>query len=306
MLVLEDNFSTKLQYETYIALGNFDGLHLGHLSLIKKVVEMSHMNNKKSMVLTFKNHPLSIINSSLKPKLLMNKDTKIKLFSSLGVDIVNFINFDSSMMKMLPEVFLKNLLYYYNANGIVVGFNFRFGYKNQGNVDLLYSLKDKLNLEAYVMEPVIYNNEIISSSRIRKLIAEGEVASANKMLMESYAVAGKVVKGRQLGRTIGFPTLNLEIDDNYLIPGRGVYHTVANIQGKLYKSITNVGVNPTVNGQKLTVECHVLGFCEEIYDSFVTVHFLNRIRDEKKFNSMEELKAQLKKDKEYVELKINW
>lgn len=300
MLVLEDNFSTKLQYETYIALGNFDGLHMGHLSLIKKVVELSKKNNKKSMVLTFKNHPLSIIDNSLKPKLLMNKGTKIKFFDSLGVDIVNFINFDCGMMKMQPEDFLKNLQYYYNAAGIVVGFNYRFGYKNQGNVDLLYSLKDKLNLEAYVMEPVIYDNEVISSSRIRKLISEGEVASANKMLMESYAVNGKVVKGRQIGRTFGFPTLNLEIDESYLTPGRGVYQTVTNIGGKLYKSITNVGVNPTVNGQKLTVECHVLDFSEEIYGSFVTVHFISRIRDEKKFNSVNELKEQLNKDKAYV------
>jgi len=300
MLVLEDNFSTKLQYETYIALGNFDGLHIGHLSLIKKVVELSKKNNKKSMVLTFKNHPLSIINSSLKPKLLMSKGTKIKFFESLGVDIVNFINFDCSMMKMMPEDFLKNLQYYYNANGIVVGFNFRFGYKNQGNVDLLSSLKDKLNFKTYVMEPVIFDNEVISSSRIRKLIAEGDVSSANKMLMESYGVAGKVVKGRQIGRTLGFPTLNLEIEDSFLIPGRGVYHTVTNINNKLYKSITNVGVNPTVNGQKLTVECHVLDFSEEIYGSSVNVHFINRIRDEKKFNSIDELKEQLNKDRAYV------
>jgi len=300
MLVLEDNFSTKLQYETYIALGKFDGLHIGHGSLIKEIVKLAKENNKKSMILTFKNHPLTVINNSLKPKLLINNDMKLQFFKDLGVDIVNFINFDNNIMKMQPEEFLNNLLHYYNAKGIVVGFNFRFGYKNEGDVELLTSLKSKMNFEAYVMEPVIYDSEVISSSRIRKLIGAGNVAIANKMLMKPYRITGRVIKGRQLGRTIGFPTLNLELDSNYLIPGRGVYHTSVSIDGECYNSITNIGLNPTVQGENLSIECHVIEFNQDIYGKVVNVTFIERIRDEKKFNSLDELAKQLKRDKEYV------
>jgi riboflavin kinase/FMN adenylyltransferase len=300
MLIIKDNFKTKLQYPTYIALGNFDGLHLGHMQLINKTVELSKENYAKSMVCTFENHPLSIINPEISPKLIMDNDTKIKLLENVGIDIVNLVNFDKEFMKTTPEEFIKSMVNFYNVKGIVVGFNYRFGYKNLGDVEMLEAYSNILGYKLYVCEAVSTNSEIVSSSKIRHLISEGNVTKANELLGRCHTTIGEVIKGKQLGRTIGFPTVNLDYNRQYILPKGGVYYTVVEYDNVMYKAITNIGYNPTVEGGKLSVETHILNFDKQIYGEVIKINFVCRIRDEIKFNTIDKLKAQLLKDKDYA------
>ncbi|MCB2299775.1 bifunctional riboflavin kinase/FAD synthetase [Clostridium tagluense] len=300
MIIIKDNFKTKLEYPTYIALGSFDGLHLGHMHLVNKAVELSKENNAKSMICTFKNHPLSVINKEICPQLIMDNDTKIKLLEGTGIDIVNLVSFDKDFMKITPEQFIKDMVNFYNTKGIVVGFNYRFGYKNLGDVEMLQKYSSILGYKLYVCEAISNNNEVVSSSNIRHLIAEGNIIKANELLGRPHSITGEVIKGKQLGRTIGFPTVNLNYNKQYIIPKGGVYYTLAQYDNNIYKAITNIGYNPTVEGGKLSVETYILNFDKQIYGEKVKINFVSRIRDEVKFDTVEELRQQLIKDKEYA------
>ncbi|MGL5380967.1 bifunctional riboflavin kinase/FAD synthetase [Clostridium sp.] len=300
MIVLNDIIIKDKHKDNYVALGSFDGLHLGHLSLIKKVVEMAREKNANSMVFTYINHPRALINKDLAPKLIMDLQSKIQCLEKEKIDVVALRNFTQEFMKMSPEDFIKLLCEDYNVKGIVVGFNFRFGHKNQGDVHLLEKLKNKYNYELHVMEPYKYKEDIISSTRVRGSIQEGKVSEAFEMLSRPFMIRGKVTHGKKLGRTIGFPTANLSFNEDVIIPKIGVYYTNVAWNGKLFKGITSVGNNPTVNGQQLTIETYILDFNSMIYDEEIEVYFIERIRDEKKFNSLDELVNQLFKDKEFA------
>lgn len=308
MKVIRDNFKMKIKNPTFIVLGSFDGIHQGHKALIQNAVEAAKEYNEaledeklraKVMVCTFRNHPLFTINKDLAPKLIMSNEQKIDVLHELGVDIVNLIDFDEKFMKISPEKFIFNLKDCYNVKGITVGFNYRFGYKNLGDVDLLKTLSGSLNFKLVVMDPVIIEEEIVSSSAIRYLIQEGNIEKANKFLGRPFTLSGKIIKGRQLGRTIGFPTINLDYSRKFIIPKGGVYYTHVNYKEIIYKGITNVGYNPTVQGKKLSIETYILDFNESIYDEVVQLYFISKIRDEKKFSSIDSLKDQLEKDKEF-------
>lgn len=202
---------------------------------------------------------------------------------------------------MDPEEFIRWLCNDYSIRGIVVGFNFRFGYKNLGDIELLKKLKEKYSYELCVMEPCIYEDDVVSSTRIRKEIVNGDISIANEMLSRHYSITGNVVHGKKLGRQIGFPTANISLTTPKLIPKVGVYYTNIEINGKIYKGITSIGNNPTVNGKELTIETYILNFNEYIYDEEIKIYFIDRIRDEMKFNGLDELVCQLKKDKRYAE-----
>lgn len=300
MIVIDNNSQDIRNTSNYIALGSFDGLHLGHLSLINEVVKISKEKNCNSMVFTFKNHPRAFINKDGGPKLLMDNEFKAKLLDSLGVDIVCFKEFDAEFMKIQPEEFIKNLIEKYNSKGIVVGFNYRFGYKNSGDTDLLKQLKDKYGYDLKIIEPCTYNNEVVSSTRIREALESKNVFDAAQMLGRPYSLKGEVISGRKIGRTIGFPTANLKYNKNFILPGIGVYYTNVVVNNNIYKGITSVGNNPTVEGKSLTVETYILDFNEDIYGKIIEVKFIKKIRDEKKFNSLEDLKKQLNRDKDFA------
>lgn len=285
---------------SYVALGSFDGLHSGHLSLVNKIIELANENKGRSIVYTFKNHPRTLIKGTTPPKLLMDNESKEEILESLGVDLIYFEEFNEEYMKLTPEGFIKYLCEKFKVKGIVVGFNYRFGYKNIGNIEMLKELSTKYGYELYVMEPCNYENEVISSTRIRNELFNGNVDKAMKMLNRPYIIKGKVVHGKKLGRTIGFPTANIEVDKNMIVPKNGIYATKVYIDGNTYYGATNIGFNPTVNGNKLSIETNILDFNEDIYGKIIKVEFLERIRDERKFSSLEELKNQLKKDTNYV------
>lgn len=302
MDIIEEEIREKLHYNTYIALGSFDGLHLGHMKLIDKAIDLAKKNDGKSMVFTFNNHPLSIINKEIMPKLLMDKDTKIKVLKNKGIDILSLVTFDKKFMNLSPEKFILNIVENYNAKGVVVGFNYRFGYKNLGDVELLKELSQKYDFELFIVKPVKYKKEVVSSSHIRHVIADaGDMEKANAMLTRPFSLSGAVVRGRQIGRSIGFPTINLDYNKEFIIPRGGVYFTIVEYKGNYFKGVTNVGYNPTVENDKLSIETHILEFNNDIYDEEIRLYFIDRIRDEKKFNSLEELSLRIKKDKHYVE-----
>ncbi|WP_294362872.1 bifunctional riboflavin kinase/FAD synthetase [uncultured Clostridium sp.] len=300
MIVIDDIIMDNKESDNYVALGSFDGLHYGHLSLVRKTVEVAREKNGKSMVFTYKNHPKTIVKPDSVPKLIMDLDTKLEYLEEENVDIVVLRSFTKEFMSMEAENFIKLLCEDYNVKGIVVGFNFRFGHKNLGNVDVLKNLQKKYGYELYIMDSYTYKGNAISSTRIRNCILEGEVKEATNMLSKPYSIKGKVIHGRHIGRRIGFPTANLEFNEKMVIPGKGVYYTNVKYKDRVFKGITSVGNNPTVNGKELTIETFILNFDKMIYDEELKVYFIEKIRGEMKFDSIDKLVAQIKKDEDFA------
>lgn len=300
MLVIDDNIIENKENENYVALGSFDGLHYGHLSLVRKTVQVAKEENGKSMVFTYKNHPKTLVSPENVPKLIMDLDTKLQYLEEENVDIVVLRTFTKEFMSITAEDFIKLLCEDYNVKGIVVGFNFRFGHKNLGDVELLKKLQDKYGYKLYIIDPYTYEGEAISSTRIRNVLLEGNVSKAIDMLSKPYLIKGKVIHGKQLGRTIGVPTANLEFSDNMVIPSKGVYYTNVIYGNEKFKGLTSVGNNPTVNGTELTIETFILNFDKMIYGEEIKVYFVQRIRDEVKFDSLDEMVDQIKKDEEFI------
>ncbi len=280
MLIYDNKAFNEESKNNYIALGSFDGLHLGHLSLIEKAKDLAVKNNGKSIIFTFKNHPRKFLNTTNKIQLIMTNEEKIDILQNEEVDIIAFKAFDEKIMKMMPDEFIRWLCKSYNVKGIIVGFNFKFGYKNLGDVETLEKFQKEYKYKLYVMKPYTMQDEIISSTSIRKELLDGNVKKAFNMLSRPYMLSGKVIDGKKLGRTIGFPTANLEINKEKVIPKKGVYYTNVKIDEKTFKGITSVGNNPTVNGQELTLETYILNFNEDIYGKEIKVYFIDRIRDE--------------------------
>lgn len=300
MILINDISKKNLSKGVYVSLGSFDGIHKGHLVLINKAIELAKKNDALSMVYTFKNHPLSLINKNKAPKLLMDNNSKEQLLKTLGVDILYFAEFNEELMQMDPKNFIKDLVSRFNIKGIIVGFNYRFGYKNSGDLKLLNELSKILEFDLYIIDAYLLKNKVVSSTRIRECIKNGWVGEALEMLDKPFELTGIVVSGKKLGRTIGFPTANLSIDKDIIIPKIGVYYTNVEYKKKVYKGITSIGNNPTVNGKNITIETNILDFDEDLYGKEIKVFFIKRIRDEKKFANLNELREQLKKDKKFA------
>ncbi|SHK33786.1 FMN adenylyltransferase [Clostridium cavendishii DSM 21758] len=301
MILFDGTYNNEIFKETYIALGSFDGLHKGHLTLINKAIELSKENNCQSMVYTFKNHPLNLVNKDIAPKLIMDNKTKVEVLEKLGIDIVCLIDFTKEFMQIEPKDFVKMLLEKYNAKGLVVGFNYKFGHKNKGDVNLLKELSKQLGFELYIMKAYKSEEDIISSTKIRNLISNADIGEANEMLERKFLLRGIVVHGKKNGRTLGFPTANIKIDEDIILPKLGVYYTNVEYDKKIYKGITSVGLNPTFYGKTVTVETYILDFDKFIYGDELKVYFIERIRDNEKYDSLTALKEQLFKDKEFAE-----
>ena len=280
----------KVYNNTLIMLGNFDGLHLAHMSVIKKGIQYAKENALKSGMFMFENHTRN-------EKLITPNKIKLKILSDIAPDFLYIEKFDDNIMKKSPEEFIQMLIKNLGMRAVCIGYDYRFGHKAQGDVQTMYSLGKKYGFDVLVTEKVSIDNTTVSSTHIRKSIENGDMKKASEFMGRPYAMCGVVEMGLQNGRKLGFPTANISVDKDSILPKCGVYAGFTEVNGKKYKSVINVGNNPTFNAKKITVESHIIDFCGDIYNENVTVSFLEYIRGDIKFNSLEELKNQILKDK---------
>lgn len=285
---------------TVVTIGNFDGIHKGHIKLIKEAVEEAKLKKYKSVVFTFENHPMRYFRANSIKNVITNEE-KVKIFKELGVDIVLMIPFDEYMTKVPATDFVKDILMEkLNCKMVIVGHDFAFARNKEGNASLLKTLGDKYDMNVKIIEPIKIKGRRVSSSYIRELIKEGKVCEIKSFLGRNYSLEGEVIHARKIGRTIGFPTANLKSDDKLIIPKNGIYAVKVYVENKIYYGATNIGYNPTVNGRTLSIETNIIDFDKDIYGEIIKIEFLDRIRDEKKFDSIDELKSQLRKDVNFV------
>lgn len=301
MVVLNSLFEKENSQGKVIALGNFDGFHIGHMELVKKCAEISKDENYKSMVMTFKNNPLNFIRKNMACKSLMSNDDKIELLGD-KIDYLLLLNFDEKISDLKPVEFLELLRDNFNIMAIVTGFNFRFGSRNLGNNHIIYKFCKDNNMRHEVILPVIYEENVVSSTYIRELLSHyGRIKYVNLLLGRKFSITGKVIEGNKLGRTLGFPTANLQFDHQMATPLNGVYFTEVKVFSRTFKSITSVGYNITVSNDKsIKIETHIFDFNEDIYEKIIKISFLERIRGELKFNNINELKNQIQIDINYI------
>ncbi len=289
----------KIDEELTVALGNFDGLHLAHQELINRAIKKAQDFKIKSGVLMFTEHTKNVLLRT-KQNLLMSRKQKLAYLDKMGLDFVVEIEF-SEIMKMSPEFFVREFLAKnLKAKAVVVGYDYRFGYKAKGNVDLLLKSVEDLDIQVNVVEAVKKDGEVISSTRIRKEIQQGNIQKANDLLGRPFTIQGRVVHGKSLGKKMGYPTANLQPMAHYTVPKYGVYDTNVIVKGKSYKAATSIGTNPTLNEKGLKIEAHILDFNENIYKKEVELEFLNFLRPEKKFDNIDTLFQQIEKDTNLV------
>ncbi len=274
---------------TSIALGTFDGIHIGHQKLIRNLLYLKRKYGYKTAVYTFSRHPLKTIMPSKAPSLITGLTEKTRIFSDFKLDYIVYNHFDDEFMHLSPEQFIERLVQHFNLKAIVVGYNYRFGYKGTGDVKLLSMFAKKYDFKLIVVNPVIRNGASVSSSSIRKLIEDGNVETAQSYMKRFYMMQGKVLHGYGRGRKLGFPTANILPTSGKVLPKRGVYITVCKVLERFYWGVTNVGVNPTFQNNETLIETHLLDYNEDIYGENIKIFFVKRLRDEKKFNTSEEL-----------------
>lgn len=296
MEIYED-FSKDIKINNpVITIGNFDGVHRGHVSLIKKVLEESKKIDGTPSVLTFNPHPLTVINPYIQIEQITPLEDKLKLLESHGIKVVFLIKFDDEFSKLSGEEFVREILVgKIGVKNVVVGYDFSFGKNKSGNIDLLRELGQRYGFDVFVMEPLKEGDKIISSTRIRSFLKEGLIKEANLFLGRPYTIRGMVTKGRKIGRLLGFPTANLLIT-NYLIPSRGVYAAYAYIEGVRFRAVINIGPAPTFHIEEKSFEVHLLDFEGDIYGKEVVVELRERLRGIIKFKDVEDLKEQIKND----------
>jgi len=297
-----NNCETALA-ENAVALGNFDGIHIGHQKLLESNIKEAKIRNLNSAVLIFRNHTKELLGkkNGSKIQLLTSFDQKISILRNFGLDALYVIDFDESLMKLSPNDFIDNILVKkLNAKLITIGFNYRFGYKASGDIEFLKNMSLEKGYEVNIIPPVYIGEEIVSSTAIRQLIRSGDVKKAATFLGRNYSIIGTVVKGSNRGRHLGFPTANIGLKDNYIIPKAGVYVTNTLINGQKYISLTDIGYNPTFNEKDLKIETYILDFNGDLYGKTLEIQFIEYIRDDIKFNTAEELIHQIQEDIKYI------
>lgn len=288
--------------KTILTLGTFDGVHIGHRSIIDKIVEEGKKRNLESVVLTFFPHPRMVLQQDDSLRLLNTIDEKAELLEKLGLDTLIVHPFSQEFSRLTAEEFVKDVLVeQLNIGKIIIGHDHRFGRNRTATIDDLAEFGKEYGFEVEQISAEVIDNNSVSSTKIRKALENGEIELANSYLGHSYFLTGTVIEGKQLGRKLNFPTANLKIDESYkLIPKIGVYVVEAKIENTIYKGMMSIGYNPTVTESKeINIEVNLFDFDQIIYGKEVRVYLLDRIRDEEKFDSVEILKRQLEKDKEY-------
>ena len=294
MKVIHDNQHIKNNQSFGIGLGNFDGIHLAHKELINTLVSECKKRNLQSMIYTFKEHPTNVLTSK-RIKIISTMEKKTAILEEMNVDVLTLCLFNQAFADIEAIDFVKNILVKrYKVKLVIVGFNYNFGYKGLGDVDLLKKMGDEYGFEVIALDPIYFNEEIISSSNIREKIKNGDMIGTKNLLGKYYSMNGRVEYGNRIGTVMGFPTANIIPLRDYALPKYGVYYTNTVVDGKRFESITNLGFNPTVsNGGKVTIETHIFDFSDWLYGKEIEVIFKQFIRNEQKFNNFKQLKEQV-------------
>jgi riboflavin kinase/FMN adenylyltransferase len=289
--------NAEIQRPTVLTLGVFDGLHLGHQQIIRTVAERAKASGAVPTAITFDPHPRSVLHPASSPPLLQTLDQKVEGFGILGIEQTIVIRFTEEFAQIRAEDFLRDVVSErLHAREVYLGRGFNFGHNREGNIDLLRRVSGELSFVADEVPEVRLRGQRVSSSRIRELLAQGRVNLARRMLGRPYGVEGMIIRGNERGHTLGFPTANLH-PQNRVIPAHGVYVTGTLIDGQWRRSVTNVGTRPTFEtGTEPSVETFVMNWSGDLYGDVIRVRFLYRLRDEKKFASLEHLKAQIEND----------
>lgn len=285
-----------------MAIGTFDGLHLGHKSVIMKTIEIAEEKKLFSGVYTFIPHPLKIINPSMAPLALVSREQKINLFDKLGVNYYFEQFFTKEFSRIDFKTFVKEVLIdKLNVKHIVVGEDFKFGYKSKGNVKVLEKMGKEQGFSVTGVETKVFRSRRVSSTLIRKLIKKGEVDKVPAYLGRYYQIDGRVTQGKGIGKKLGFPTANIVPVTDYTLPPNGVYAVFVYYKGKKYKAIANFGIKPTFNDSEYTIEVHIFDIIDNLYGEKLTIELVDFIREEMTFDSIDDLVEQIKKDILYTD-----
>ncbi len=278
-----------------VTIGNFDGVHLGHQDLLRRVMEDARARGGSSVVLTFEPHPLKILAPRFAPRLILTRKDKLALLRRVGIDFVVIQRFTPSFCALSAHEFVNRYLVRLGVEVLWVGEDFRFGKDRAGTVEELMKWGPAAGMEIKVISAVADSDQAISSSRIRRLVEEGRVDAARRHLGRSHFIAGTVVKGHQRGRELGFPTVNVRTRTE-VVPANGIYATLVQVGGRYLDSVTSIGVNPTFGSGPRTIETHILDFEEDLYGRRLQVFFVERLREERNFPSVQELVQQIEAD----------
>jgi riboflavin kinase/FMN adenylyltransferase len=285
-------------------IGFFDGVHLGHRFLIEQVKELAKDQGLRSALITFPVHPRQVMKSDYRPELLTTPEEKIELLKAQGVDYCIMLDFTVELSQLSALSFMKDILQQrYNVSTLIIGYDHRFGHNRSKGFEDYVRYGQQIGMNVYRAQACMIDDLNISSSLVRTYLLEGKIDLSTRYLGYNYSIEGVVVGGYRVGRTIGFPTANLDLrESNKLIPSDGVYAVRVEVKGCLYAGMLNIGYRPTLdNGSKKSIEVHILRFDEDIYDEKIRLYFVSRIRSEMKFSGLDELIAQLKRDAAFVD-----
>lgn len=299
MAVFYNTDELKSFSNAVITIGTFDGVHLGHLTILQQVVAHAKELGGESIVLTFEPHPRKLLFPDQPIKIITPLEEKIKLITQAGIDHVFVVPFTESFAALSAEAYIKDFLVkHLQPKGIVIGYDHQFGHDRAGNIKLLQAYESELGFKVYEIPAKQIEDAAVSSTKIRNALTAGHVNDANKMLGRRYCLTGSVVSGAQLGRTLGFPTANIKpADTEQIIPGNGVYAIQTVIASDTYNGMMNIGIRPTVSNElSLHIEAHLFDFNRDIYNQSIEIVFAERLRDEQRFPSLDALKAQLNTD----------
>jgi len=280
-----------------LTIGNFDGVHRGHQALFGRVREWARELGGESVVMTFHPHPLQVLCDDNGPVFITLHERKLELIAQCGIDVTLVVPFSLEFAQISAHDFVKGILVdRIGVKAIVVGYDYKFGHGREGDIAFLKEMGERHDFSVDAVAGIEMDGTVVSSTLIRQFIHSGDLKEVGRLLGRPYAIAGKVIKGRERGgRLLGFPTANLSTS-RQASPRQGVYAVEVEIDGKIHSGAANLGYNPTFGDTDLSLEVHIMDFCEDIYDKLITVHFIDRLRDEKRFSSIEDLAAQIRKD----------
>lgn len=297
MKVYRDLSSITIPNYTACGIGNFDGIHRGHQKLVQTLLQYSQSRNLDSLIFTFDPHPSRVLSPKNSAKLIMTQNKKKQLIESYGIHHFVLAPFTQEFSKMEYKDFIYNILIdKCRAKVVVIGFNYKFGYKGLGTAENLKQLCNEIGVDTVIIPPVTYKGKIVSSTLIRSLLEKGDVKSAAKYIGRPFTVEGFVQHGKGIGKNLGFPTANVSLENELVLPPRGVYAVLVSWNNNIYKGVANLGTKPTFNGNDLVLEIHLFEFDDILYGEKLEVSFIQNLRSEVKFDKPEDLAKQVQRD----------